>query len=128
MSLSKHSLMFATAAVFAVIVYSLLIYLAGLKYDALQYVSYLIFAGITVLAVRAWRDKVNNNAPISFGGVMKYTTLMALFYSIFISIWTFIFMKYIAPGLVDEMLSKQQTVLEGKGLPPEQIEKAMKIT
>ena len=120
--------MYAVAAVFAVIAYSLLIYLAGIKYDALQYVTYLIYTGIAILGIKAWRDKVNNGAPITFGGIMKYSTVMAVFYSLFIAVWTFVFMKYIAPGLVDELLAKQQTVLEAKGLPPEQVEMGMKYT
>jgi hypothetical protein len=120
--------MYAIATVIAVIAYSLLIYLAGIRYDALQYVSYLIYIGIVVFAIKAWRDKVNNGAPISFGGVMKYSTLLAVYYCVLISIWTFVFMKYIAPELTGELLAKQQEAMEAKNLPPEQVETAMKYT
>ncbi|MEO5644107.1 MAG: DUF4199 domain-containing protein [Bacteroidia bacterium] len=127
MSLSKHSFIYAVAAVFAVIVYSLLIYLGGIRIDALQYFSYAIFTGIAIYAIKSWRDK-ENNGIISFGGVMKYGSLMALFYSLLIAVWTFFFMKYIAPELVGEMLLKQQAAMEAKGLQPKQIEMGIKMS
>ncbi|CAN5355744.1 hypothetical protein BH09BAC5_BH09BAC5_12720 [soil metagenome] len=125
MNISKHALTYSMAAVFTVIAFSLGIYLAGVMNSAWNYLSYLFFIGILVYAVKTWRDK-ELTGIMTYGQAMKYATLFALFYSIAMAIWTYIFMSYIAPGLMESEMMKQETLMEAKGLPAEQVEMAMK--
>lgn len=117
--------MYSMAAVFTVIAFSLGIYLAGITNSAVNYLSYVFYIGILVYAVKTWRDKENNGIR-TFGQTMGYSTFFALWYSIAMAIWTYIFMAYIAPGLMETEMMKQQAIMEGKGMAPEQVEMAMK--
>lgn len=125
MNIHKHALTYSMAAVFAVIAFSLGIYLAGITNTALNYISYVIYIGILVFAVKTWRDK-EKNGSLTYGQAMGYETLIALYYSIAMAIWTYVFMMYIAPGLLESEMIKQEALMEAKGMPPEQVEMAMK--
>jgi hypothetical protein len=125
MNIHKHALMYSMAAVFTVIAFSLGIYLAGITNTALNYVSYAFYIGILVFAIKAWRDK-EKNGFLTYGQAMGYSSLIALYYSIVMAIWTYVFMMYIAPGLMESEMIKQEAIMEAKGMPPEQVEMAMK--
>lgn len=125
MNKQKHALMYSMAAIFTVIAFSLGIYLADIKNTAVNYFSYVIYIGFLVFALKAWRDK-ENNGMLTYGQAMGYSSLVALFYSVVMAIWTYIFMSYIAPGLMESEMMKQEALMEAKGMPPQQIEMAMK--
>jgi hypothetical protein len=125
MNKHKHALMYSMAAAITVIAFSLSIYLAGVTNSAWNYVSYIFFIGILVFAIKNWRDK-ENGGILSYGKTMGYSTWFALYYSIVMAVWTYIFMCYIAPGLMESEMMKQQALMEAKGMPAEQIELGMK--
>lgn len=125
MNIHKHALTYSMAAVFTVIAYSLGIYLAGITSTAWNYLSYVFFIAILVFAIKNWRDK-ERGGILSYGKTLGYSTWFALYYSIVMAIWTFVFFSYIAPGLMDTAMNQQEAMMEAKGMPPEQIEMGMK--
>ena len=125
MNIHKHALTYSMAAVFTVIAYSLGIYLAGVTNTAFNYLSYVFFIAILVFAVKNWRDK-EKGGFLTYGQAMGYETWFAVYYSISMAIWTYVFMAYIAPGLMDSEMLKQEMLMEQRGMPPEQVEMAMK--
>ncbi|MCX6312651.1 MAG: DUF4199 domain-containing protein [Bacteroidetes bacterium] len=125
MNKHQHALMYSMAAAIAVIGYSLAIYLAGITNTAWSYISYVLFTGILVYAIKDWRDK-QNAGLLSYGKTMGYSTFFALYYSLVMVIWTYVFFSYIAPGFMESQMLKQEALMEAKGMPPEQIEMGMK--
>lgn len=124
MTLSKHALTYGIAAVFTVIAFSLGIYLAGFTNSMWNNLSYVFYIAILVYALKSWRDK-ELQGVMSYGKAMRYQTIFALYYSIAMAIWTFIFISYIAPGLMESEMMKQETLMEAKGMPADQVEMAM---
>lgn len=125
MSKHQHALMYSMAAAISVIAFSLGIYLAGVEQGAWNYISYIIFIVILVFAIRNWRDKVNGGI-LSYGKALGYSTWFALYYSIVMAIWSYVFIVYIAPGLMETQMMKQEAIMEARGMPAEQIEMGMK--
>jgi hypothetical protein len=125
MSRTTHTLIYATIAAFGAIAIALLVYLAGMDQNWMN-LSYLTYITVTVLALKSWRDK-EKGGFISFGGGMGYATIYAVFYSVMMAIWAYVFFAYIAPGFMMEQMAKQQAVMEAKGMSPEQIEMGMKF-
>jgi hypothetical protein len=97
--------MYSIAAVIGAILVTIGIYLANLP-SWVNFVSMVILLAVTVFGLKDWRNKYNGGA-ISFGKAMGYTTMLALFYCIAISIWTYIFYTYIGPDLLDKMRDEQ---------------------
>lgn len=124
--LSTHSLVYGLGAALIVIVYSLLIYLGGLtEHSWLNNVSYLFYIAIAVVGIKNWRDKVKGGT-LTYGQALGYLTTTALFYSLAMAVWTFVFFSYIAPDLMEQQLMKQEAQMEAKGMAPEMIEMSMK--
>src|ERR1700749_1598059 len=125
MNIQKHAITYALATGIVVIAFSLSIYLAGFRNSALNYISYVFYIGLLIVAIKNWRDK-ERGGILSYGKTMGYSTLFALYYCILIAIWTYVFMTYIAPGLMESEMMKQQAAMEAKGMSQEQVEMAMK--
>jgi len=126
-SLFKNALTYGLYMGLALIVYSLIIYFAGLTGNtAVGYLTYLIYIGVLCYAMINYRDKVN-------GGVLKYgqgvglgtfTMIIGGFMS---SVFSFILMTYIDPGLVDQIINIAMEEAMAKGLPEAQIEMTEKM-
>ncbi len=125
MNIHKHSATYGAAIAIAVIAFSLGVYLAGIKEPWLNYLGYLIYIAFLVFALKTWRDK-EKGGLLTYGQAMGYSTLVSLYYSIVMAIWMYVFFAYVAPDYMESEFLRQEMVMEAEGMPPEQIELAMK--
>lgn len=120
----SHASAFGLAASMAVIALALIIYLAGLKNSALNWLSYPIGITIACIGVKKWREQ--NGGYLTFGQTYMHLFLQSLVYAIIITIWSVVFMVYIAPGMIEDQMLIQQAQMEDEGkMSQEQIEMAM---
>ncbi|TRX65985.1 DUF4199 domain-containing protein [Carboxylicivirga sp. M1479] len=126
-SIGKSALNYGLFLGLALVVYSLIIYLAGLTGNqAASWLSYIIFIGIMSYAMINYRDKVN-------GGVLRYSQglglgiLTAVVGGVISTVFTFILMKYIDPALIDQIVNKALEDAMAKGTPEEQMEMVEKM-
>ena len=120
----SHAAAFGAAGSIAVIALALIIYLAGLKNSALNWLSYPIIITVAVIGVKKWREQ--NGGFLTYGQTYMHLFLQCLVYSIIMTIWTFVFVAYVAPGLIEDQMLLQQAKMEDEGkMTAEQIEMAM---
>ena len=119
----SHAAAFGMATSIAVIILALIIYLAGLKNSALNYLSYPIAIAIGCIGVKKWREQ--NGGYLTYGQTYVHLILQTLVYSAVITIWTLIFMLYIAPGMMEDQMLIQQANMEEKGMSQAEIDMAM---
>jgi len=109
------------------IVFSLIIYFLGLTGN--KYISYvsilLMIAGVVYFQIQ-YRDK-ELGGQMSYGQAFGYAILMVLAASVLSTIFSFILIKFIDPGLIDKMLSMQEDAMAKKGLSQDQIDMAMNM-
>lgn len=113
-SVIMPSLMYGIYVGFALIIYSLLMFLLDVEQDSwLTWIAYLFMAAGLYWAMISIRDK-ELGGYITYGkafGVGFWTTLFATIIS---GIFTYIYVLYIDPGLIDEILLKaEESMLEG---------------
>ena len=118
--------MYAMAASIAVILFTIGIYFAGLRNSALNYLSYIFYIGILVFGIINWR-KTARNGYLTYGQAMGYSTYVALYYSIVMAVWTYIFMAYIMdPAIMDAEFAKSAAKMQAQGMSQDQIDMGMK--
>jgi hypothetical protein len=120
-----HATVYGLIGALAVIILSLTLYLVDMNNTALNYLSYPIIIGIAVYGVKKWRE--DNGGYLKFGPTYSHLIIQTLGYSVLITIWTLIFMQFIAPGLMEDQLLIQQAKMEEDGMDPAQIEMAMSM-
>ena len=88
----------------------------------------LIIAGITY-AIIQFRD-TENSGFISYGESLKLGTSVAFFSSVILAFYTFIFINYIEPNTLKEILEKaEQVILEGNPeISDEELDLALEMT
>lgn len=119
----SHAAAFGLAGSMAVIILALGLYLADMKNSSLNYLSYPIIITIACIGVKKWREQ--SGGFLTFGQTYMHLFLQTIVYSVVITIWTVVFMMYIAPGLMEDQLLIQQAKMEEDGMPQEQIDMAM---
>jgi hypothetical protein len=125
MNKHTHAVTYGVAIAISVIAFSLGIYMAEIREPWLNYLGYVIYIAFLVFALKNWRDK-GNGGRLTYGQAMGYSTLVALYYSIIMAIWMYVFFAYIAPDYMESEFLRQEMEMEAKGVPPEQIEMGMK--
>jgi hypothetical protein len=106
------------------IVYSLILYIAGLPTNqTLGYFSFIILLGGIVWSHQQY--KRNGDGYLSYGEGLGLGTVVSGFAGILSSIFSFIYMTYIDSGIREEIKNQQIIALEQQGLSDEQIEQAM---
>lgn len=121
-----HTFQYGAVAAIVSILIGLAVYALELP-QWINYASYLAFACVAALALHDWGKK-REAIGLSYGQAFGYSTLMLVFYVVFISIWTVVFIKYIAPGLMETQLEVQRQAMEDKGTDRATIDMAMKMT
>jgi hypothetical protein len=119
-----HAAAFGLATAMAVIVLALILYMADMKNTALNYLSYPIGITIACIGVKKWRDQ--NGGFLSFKQAYGHLFFQLLVYSAIMTVWTLIFIIYIAPGLMEDQMLITQAKMEDEGkMSSAQIETAM---
>ncbi len=95
------------------IVYSLLLYVADLNENVwLASISYVITAVVLYFAITNFRDK-QQNGFLTYGKGVSVGTLIGLFASVLLAIFTYIYVSYIDPSLLEQaMITAEESVLE----------------
>lgn len=87
----------------------------------MTYISYLILIAGISYGIKKRRD--NELAGyISYGGALKYGTLLTFFAAIVSSLFLFIYLSYVDDGFIQFTLEKQEADMYEQGLDPEMIE------
>lgn len=121
----SHAAAFGAAGAMAAIALALIIYVANL-HEAVNYLSYAVVITVLVIGVKKWREQ--NGDRLTFGGAYKHLILQSLVYSVIMSVWTYVFVSYIAPGFFEEQLIKAEMRMEEQNYPQESIDMAMSWT
>jgi len=95
------------------VVFSLVLYIAELNENVwVASISYLITAAVLFYAITNFRDKLQGGF-ITYGKGVSVGTLTGVFASVLLAIFTFIYVSYIDPGIIDEQMVKaEESILE----------------
>lgn len=110
----------------ATIVYTLLIYFLGMSNSSFQqYFSTIIFIAGIVLALRDYRTL---NGSMTYGQGLSTGTLTGLLTGILFGLFYYVFLTYIAPEVIDEIMAMQEADIMQQGLDDEQLDAALEMT
>ena len=124
--LLKHSATYSAIIGFALIIYSVLLYILNLTMSkSLGYLSFLIIIGGLYVGIKNFRDN-NPDKAISYGRAVGVGVLICVFFGFLASVFTYLQFRFIDPGLVDKMIEIAEEKMLEKGLPEDMIE--MQIT
>ena len=128
-SMNSNSIYYALIVSAAMIVYGLIMYVAGLSLNKFtSYPSYLLMIAGMIMGTIAYRDK-HNNRFLNYGKSFTSSFLIGLYASIIGAIWVFIFFKFIAPELLVQILEKSKDEIMNKSpnLSEEQLQMQMSM-
>ena len=115
---------------FALIVFSLITFLLDVEYDSyIKYISYVILALGLFWSIISFRDN-QMGGYIEYGKAFSAGFYTGLFAAVITGIFTFIYIQYLDPGLVDEiMLATEESMLEqNPNMSDEQIDQTLSYT
>jgi hypothetical protein len=126
--MSKHAITYAAGAFFFAIAVSILVHFVGPEKSWINYASYIGFITFSAIGLKNYRDKINGGY-ITYGKSFGYLTLIALYFSIGVSLWTVLFYNVIAPEDLDIIKSytaqQQLESFEKMGMSEEQMAKTL---
>lgn len=109
------------------ILYSTAIMVSGqIGNQVLSYPIYLIIAVGIYLAMNDFKKE--NQGFMSYGQGLGLGTLMSAISGLISSFFSMAYMKFIDPTITDQIMKKAVDDMEKKGIPDDQIEKAMEIS
>ena len=109
------------------ILYSTAIMVSGqIGNQVLGYLVYLIIAVGIYLAINDFKKE--NQGFISYGQGLGLGVLKCTIVGLISGFFTFAYMKFIDPTITEQMMKKAVEEMEKKGLPDDQIEKAMEYS
>lgn len=116
------------------IVFGLLTYLMGYTDPSrareplailMSILSYVIWIGALVIAVRTFRQEQNN--ILSFGLAFRTAFFTAIVMALLNLVWTFIFTNLVAPEFYTDLLDGMRGAMEDQGAPDDSIDMMMGI-
>ena len=127
--IGKHTIKFGIMLGVTLILFELLLYIMDISMESkLKYLNIIISAGIITYGIYVFREKNN-------GGYIRYDLkslligfLISLYGGILLTIYTYIFLKFIDSSEITKMLDlMQQKMTDMQNVSEESIDKAMKI-
>lgn len=120
---------FTPAILIAVIliVFSLLMYLLDFEYDSsVNYISYVFLAVGLWWAITSYRNK-QEGGFISYGKAFSMGFFVGLIASVLVSVYFYIYVQYINPGLIEEILlnAEDEMLTANPDMSDEQIDQAL---
>ena len=113
------------------IVLGLVMYMADMMDPANSTISSIIqmvvYVGAIVLAIKEHREN-DLGGYISFGRAFTVGILTTLVLAIINAVWTYIFMAFIAPDMMDMMMDAQMQGMADSGMDEDAIEQAMEMS
>jgi hypothetical protein len=129
-SATMHAMYYGLITGAAMIVYSLILYIAGLYMNKpLGYISFLLLIGGMVWGTLEYR-KQSPGGFMTYGKAFSTGFMICLFAALLSAIYTFIFAEFINPNFSQEILDKarEEMMSGGRQLTEEQIDQAMSWT
>ncbi len=118
----KHSATYGAIIGFALIIYSVLLYILDLSLSkSLGYLSFLIIIGGLYIGIKNFRENEPEKA-ISYGRAVGVGVLICVFLGFLGSVFAYLQFRFIDPGLVDKMIEISEEKLLEKGLPDDMVE------
>jgi len=109
------------------VVFSTLIMVLGLVANqGVGFVAYIIIGIGVFMAMNAYKKE--NNGFMSYGQGLGIGTLMSAVSGLLSSAYSFVYMKFIDPSVMDQIFKKAEADMEKKGLSPEQIDQAIEMS
>lgn len=114
------------------IIFSLLPTLLGVKQGgpvnyALSFASFVIMFLVLLNSMKQYREE-ELGSYMSFGRAFRFSFFVFIIASFIGSIFFFIQIQFITPGMLDEMMNTQIAEMEKRGMSEEEIEMGMKMT
>lgn len=110
------------------ILFSVILYAIGLKGDnKITYLNYVFLLGGIIIGTKEYRDKVREG-DLSYGQGLGLGVLVSVFAGLMLAFYTYIFMKFISPEIIQEMLLMAEQQLVEQGKTESEIEMALKYT
>lgn len=112
------------------VVFSLLMFLLDVDRESwINYISYVIMAAGLYMAIVNYRDKLSGGF-IEYGKAFSAGFYTGLIASLITTIFTYIYVQYIDPGLIEEILVKaEESMLESNPeMSDEQLSQALSMT
>lgn len=109
------------------ILFSVLLYVLDQTTNkALSWVSYLFIIAGVYLGTKAFRDNVNGGF-VTYSQALWTGTLIVVFASFLSAFYTYVFTKFIDPGLITKILDEtEMQMLEQPGMTEDTVEQSMK--
>lgn len=129
-SVIKPSLTYGLYLGIALILFSLIMYLLDVDRESkLMWLSYLIMAGGLFWAMISFRDQINGGF-VTYGKAFATGFWTTLFAAILGTIFTYIYVTMIDPGMIEEiLLNAEDQILESNpNMSDEQLEQALSMT
>ena len=128
-SMMKHAMTYGAIIGLSLVVYSVLLYIAGLTFNTtLEFFEYVILLFGIYFGTKVYRDK-SLGGFISYGNALGLGVLITVFVGIITVFFSFIMMRYVDPGLVDKyMLIAEEKLEKSRFVPADQIDPALERT
>lgn len=124
-SLWKNALYWGLIMGIVLIIYSLIMFFLNLSLEKwVNWLSYIFIIAVLVVGTINYRDK-ELGGVMSYGQALGFGVLVILFATLINAIYSFIFMKYIDPEIIERMLTMQEEEMIKRGIPDAQIEQGM---
>jgi hypothetical protein len=129
-SVSSNALKWGLLVAAVGIIYSLILYILDLSMNKwLSNVTFIFYiAGMIVGTIQYRKQQMGDF--MAYSQAVKSTFLIGLFSSILLAIYSFIFLKFIDPGMIDTIIesSREQIVKSNPQLSDDQVDKALSIS
>ncbi len=127
-SVAVNALTYGLITGAVVIVYSLLMYIANLYMNKwVSSISYLFLLGGMVWGTLEYRKKAGNGF-ITYGQAFTSSFIIGMIAGVLVTIYSFIFIQYINPGMINEIIEQARVQMQDKNLTEDQIEAALDMT
>lgn len=112
-----------------VIVLDLVFYVLELPRESyIRLIAYLVYIGGIIWAAKSYRD-IHSGGLISYGKSFSIGFMTSLFAAIIVSIYTFIFVKFIDPSVITASIeATENTLLDNPDLSDEQIDNMIEMS
>jgi hypothetical protein len=123
----KNALYWGGIMGMALIIYSLIMFFLNLSLSTwVNWLSYIIIIAILIIGTINYREK-ELGGILTYGQALGFGFLTILFAAVISSVYNYISMTYIDPGIIDRMLAMQEDNMIKQGVPEEQIEQGMNM-
>lgn len=118
----RHSATYGAIIGFALIIYSILLYIADLSLSrGLGYLSYVIIIAGLYIGIKKFRENEPSEA-IKYSKALGVGVLICVFLGFMGSVFTYLQFRFIDPDLVNKILEMTEEKLLDKGLSEDMIE------